>query len=161
MYLDGSTEALKIPFACEGVVDDNQGRFTSFTALATRGAFGYVGTSGRDENCEGCEHRSACIFMFGLDFLDGDSPTAVIVLNGGDGGLGEKDVWSTAVQPDATDSNSGFVYFAVGSRLMPRRAELSRLRLRERHRDDMRDGMFQTSRHLLGIHATRRLGACS
>jgi len=116
MYLDGSAEALKIPFACEGVVDDNQGRFTSFTALATRGAFGYVGTSGRDENCEGCEHRSACIFMFSLDFLDGDSPTAVIVLNGGDGGLGEKDVWSTAVQPDATDSNSGFVYFAVGSR---------------------------------------------
>ena len=33
MYLDGSTEALKIPFACEGV-DDNQGRFTSFGTAA-------------------------------------------------------------------------------------------------------------------------------
>ena len=116
MYLDGSTEALTIPSKCEGVVDNNQGRFTSFTALAAHGAFGYVGTSGRDENCEGCEHRSACVFMFSLDFDDGHTPSAAIVLNGGDGGLGEKDVWSSAVQPDASDANAGFVYFAVGSR---------------------------------------------
>ena len=42
MYLDGSTEALKIPFACEGVVDDNQGRFTSFRAFPAALVRGYV-----------------------------------------------------------------------------------------------------------------------
>jgi hypothetical protein len=59
----------------EGVTDSKQGRFSTFTALTKHGAYGYAGTSGRDENCADCQHRSACIFMFSLDFAEGDSPT--------------------------------------------------------------------------------------
>ena len=38
MYLDGSSEALKLPSACEGVTDAKQGRHTSFTALTKHGS---------------------------------------------------------------------------------------------------------------------------
>ena len=43
-------------------------------------------------------------------------PSAAIVLNGGDGGLDEKDVWASAVEPDENNANGGFLYFAVGDR---------------------------------------------
>ena len=45
MYLDGSSAGVTIDSACEGMVDVNQGRFTTFTALAKRGAYGYAGTT--------------------------------------------------------------------------------------------------------------------
>ena len=116
MYLDGSSAGVTIDSACEGMVDVNQGRFTTFTALAKRGAYGYAGTTGRDENCADCKHRSACVFMFPLNYAEGDMPSAAIVLNGGDGGLDEKDVWASAVEPDDNNANGGFLYFAVGDR---------------------------------------------
>ena len=112
MYLDAT--AVKVTSACEGVVDAKQGRFTTFTIVTKHGSFGYAGTSGRDENCVGCEHRSACVFVFPLNFSEGDSPSAMIALNGGEGGLDEKDVWAATIEPDAADADAGFMYLAVG-----------------------------------------------
>ena len=41
----------------------------------------------------------------------------MIALNGGDGGLDEKDVWAAAVEPDSSvGTDGGFIYFAVGPR---------------------------------------------
>jgi hypothetical protein len=120
MYLDSPSDlasgAVKVESVCEGVVDSKQGRFTTFTALTNHGSYGYAGTSGRDENCANCQHRSACIFMFRLDFASGARPTKMIELNGGNGGLDEKDVWAAAVEPDSSVADGGFIYFAVGPR---------------------------------------------
>lgn len=114
MYLDNTN--VKVTSACEGVVDSKQGRFTTLTTLTRHGSYGYAGSAGRDENCADCQHRSACIFMFALNFEEGDSPTQMIELNGGNGGLDEKDVWAATVEPDETLADAGFIYFAVGPR---------------------------------------------
>ena len=112
MYLNPADTGVSVTHVCEGVTDPlRQGRYTTFTALAVHGAYGYAGTAGRDENCADCQHRSACIFMFSLDFDSRARPTKMIELNGGNGGLDEKDVWAAIVDP-----NAGFIYFAVGPR---------------------------------------------
>ena len=113
MYLDDTT--VRVESICEGAVDPKQGRLTTITTLTMRGSYGYAGTSGRDDSSP---HRSACIFMFSLDFTEDatDGPIAMIALNGGNGGLEEKDVWAAAVEPDNTLADGGFIYFAVGAR---------------------------------------------
>ena len=112
MILDG-TNGYRMDAECEGVTDSKQGRSSTFTALAKQGRYGYVGTSGWDKNCNGCEKRSACVFMFDLNFAEGAKPLAAIALKGE---LHEKDVWAAAVEPRDGLSETGHVYFAVGSR---------------------------------------------
>ena len=111
MYLD--TTSVKVLDTCEGQLDAKQGRFSTFTAMTSYDGKGYVGTSGRDGDCDGCYRRAACIFMFDLGFAEGASPTAVIAL---DADLGERDVTSATVQPAATASDKTYMFWAVGKR---------------------------------------------
>lgn len=111
MYLDSTN--VKVLEACEGQLDSKQGRFSTFTAITKHNGYGYVGTSGRDGDCPGCKNRAACIFMFDLNFAEGDSPLAVIAL---DAALGERDALSATVQTGATAGEKDFMYWAVGSR---------------------------------------------
>lgn len=117
MYLNPNTtdDVVNVASECEGVPDSKQGRFTTFTALTRHGSYGYAGTAGRDENCPDCNNRSACIFMFPLNFKSGERPIRMIALNGE---LDEKDVWAATVEPDSNlpEGNGGFIYFAVGPR---------------------------------------------
>ena len=117
MYLDGSSAGVTIDSACEGVVDVNQGRFTTLRLSQSAARTDTPGTTRSvDENLADCKHRSRGVFTSFRLYAEGDMPSAAIVLNGGDGGLDEKDVWASAVEPDDNNANGGFLYFAVGDR---------------------------------------------
>ena len=110
MYLDNTT--IRVTEACEGQNDARQGRFSTFTAIVIHNGRAYVGTSGRDSNCPGCSKRSACIFMFDVNFVEGAGPLAgPLVL---DGELGERDALSAVVHP-GTSGEKDYIYWTVGS----------------------------------------------
>ena len=111
MYLD--LTSVKLTAACEGQFDAKQGRFSTFTAMTKHNGYGYVGTSGRDEDCANCHKRAACIFMFDLNFQSGDGPLAMIAL---DPELGERDALSATVQEGSGPGEKDYMYWTVGSR---------------------------------------------
>ena len=111
MYLD--VTSVKVTSACEGQFDAKQGRFSTFTAITKHNGYGYVGTSGRDEDCTNCHKRAACIFMFDLNFQSGDGPLAMIAL---DPELGERDALSATVQEASGPGEKDYMYWTVGSR---------------------------------------------
>ena len=110
MYLDNTN--IKVLEECEGQFDAKQGRFSTFTAIVAHDGYGYAATSGRDADCPGCAKRTSCIFMFDLDFAEGDGPLAVIPLSAS---LGEKDVLGGSVQPKFSSSEKDYIYWTVRS----------------------------------------------
>jgi len=110
MYLDNTN--IKVLEECEGQFDAKQGRFSTFTAIVAHNGYGYAATSGRDADCPGCAKRTSCIFMFNLDFAEGDGPLAVIPLSSS---LGEKDVLGGSVQPKLSSSEKDYIYWTVRS----------------------------------------------
>ena len=117
IYFNGASNDnnVMVPSSCEGIIDPRQGRFSTFTSVATNGEFGYVGASSVGCKHPDCALRSGCIWIFRLDFGNQEQLDAPVILSGGGpDGLGEMDVHHLTIMSDGT-MNGGFLFALTGS----------------------------------------------